>query len=225
MRGGRFTARRVPPPHRPHRLPLPRPRPPPLPRLPRLPAARGPAAVVHQRAARPPGLRLRRARQLLAAPRRHALSGEPGQHGVLHRGQHAARPRRPAGPRGGAQPRRAPHRAPERLLLSVHALGGHRRAHLALAPRPRGRAVQLLPARARAAGALVAGPAVDGDVGDHRHHRVVGHRLLPRHLPGGAPGHSARAVRGGHARRRQRRGGASGPSRCRCSSRCSCSWS
>src|SRR5437667_228484 len=126
------------------------------------------------------------------------------EHGVLHGGQHAADPRRSPRPGARVESRRAAHRAARRVLLPVHALGGDGRSRVALAARSRRGPVQLLPARARRAGALVAGGSGDRHVGDHRHHRVVGDRLLPRDLPGGIAGHPARAVRGGGPRRRRR---------------------
>ena len=161
-----------------------------------------------------------------AAPRGHALSRESLEHRVLHGGQHAADPRGAAraGPRAQSWP--APEPPARRLLLPVHALGGHRRSRLALAARSGGRPLQLLPARARRARALLARRSPHRDVDDHRHHRVVGDRLLPRHLPGRAAGHPARSLRGGGARRRLRRAEPSGRSPCPCSGRCcSSSWS
>ena len=101
---------------------------------------------------------------------------------------------------------RAAHAPAQRLLLPVHAVGGDGGAHVALAARPRGRALQLLPEGPRGAGALVACRSAHRDVGDHRHDRLVGDRLLPRDLPGRPPGHPARALRGGRHRRRRRAG-------------------
>src|SRR5205823_3694751 len=75
---------------------------------------------------------------------------------------------------------------------------------VALAPRPGGRPVQLLPAIARVSGALVARRSEHRDVDDHPDDGVVGGGLLPGDLSGGAAGHPAGAVRGGGHRRRHR---------------------
>src|SRR5207244_2711061 len=188
-----------------HGVLVPRARPATVRGLPRLPAARGPAAVVHERAARSPVARLRRRRALHTPARRHALSRQPGEHGLLHDRQHAPDPRHPARARSRAQPRRPPDRAARCVLLSVHAVGRDGRADVAVAAGPRRRAFQLLPARGGRAGPVVARGSVDGDVGDHRDDRVVGDRVLPRDLSRGASGHPARPLRSGRPRRRRQR--------------------
>src|SRR5262249_31963575 len=95
-----------------------------------------------------------------------------------------------------------PDAAAQRVLLPVHAVGGHRRAHVALAARSGRRALRLLPPGPRAAGRVAARRPAHRDGADHPHPGRVGHRPLPRDLPGRAPGHPPRAVRGGLPGRR-----------------------
>ena len=83
----------IPPARGPDAVPLPAARSPPLRRLPPLPAPGRAAAVLHQRASGARPVRLRRPRQLREAPGRQPIPGEPRQHRLLHRGQHAADPR------------------------------------------------------------------------------------------------------------------------------------
>ena len=187
------------------RVPVPRARAPAVRRLPRLSAARGPlASFTNARLgrARPRGSGSPTTRGCSTTRAFTRASGTPRS----TRSRARCRSSRCRSCwRCAAQPRRAADRCCAALLLPVHALGGHGRADLALAARPGGRPVQLLPAARSGvpARSWLADPAT-AMWAIIAHHRLVGDRLLPGDLPGRAAGHPARPLRGGRARRRRR---------------------